>query len=652
MRLRGRYLLLIDLVSVTLAAVAAFVIRYEALWRVWPYIRHNAFFLVTVLLVRPTVYYVFGLYRRWWRYASVSELVTIVQAVTVGSLVITALVSGFLAPEQDGVRVFSRSILLLEWMLSLLAMGGTRILLRLVQTQVGTLERQATRRAPTRRALIMGAGDAGAHIVREMQSNPALGYVPIGFVDDASEKQGAQIYGVSVLGTRGDIPRLVRNEGIDEVVIAMPAAPGTAVREVRSICEQCDVTTKTIPGLYELLNGSVSISQIREVQIEDLLRREPVRTDLAAVERCIAGAVVLVTGAGGSIGSELCRQILARKPEQLILLGHGENSIYNIWTELRRHASKAAVLPLIADVRDAERIERLLCRHRPQVIFHAAAHKHVPLMERNAEEAFTTNALGTDNLLRAAQRADTNRFVLISSDKAVNPVSLMGASKYLAEALVQHAAKRAGRRFVVVRFGNVLGSRGSVIPLFEQQISDGGPITVTHPDMTRYFMTIPEAVQLVLQAAVLGNGGEVFVLDMGEQTRIVDLARDLISLSGLTPGEDIEIVFTGARAGERLHEELFGRGEVPIPTAHEKIVRSQVKAILSEEKLAEGLPLVLEAARHENGAALVEALQQLIPSFRAAEDLPLPLFISGIDATTSSDTRPGRAATSPTHAPV
>ena len=641
MRVRGRYLLLIDLVSVALAAVAAFVIRYEALLRVWPYIRHNAFFLVAVVLVRPTIYYLFGLYRRWWRYASVSELVTIVQAVTVGSLVITALVSGFLAPDQNGVRVFSRSILLLEWMLSLLAMGGTRILLRLVQSQAGTFERQATERAPTRRALIMGAGDAGALIVREMQSNAALGYVPIGFLDDAPEKQGAQIYGVPVLGTRDDIPRLVLSEGVEEVIIAMPAAPGSAFREVRAICAECQVTTKTIPGLYELLNGSVSISQIREVQIEDLLRREPVRTDLAAVERCIAGAVVLVTGAGGSIGSELCRQILARRPKELILLGHGENSIYNVWTELRRRAPQTVVRPLLADVRDAERIERLLCRHRPDVIFHTAAHKHVPLMETNPEEAFTTNVVGTDNVLRAAERAGADRFVLISSDKAVNPVSLMGASKYLAEVLVQHAATRTGRRYVVVRFGNVLGSRGSVIPLFEQQISYGGPVTVTHPDMTRYFMTIPEAVQLVLQAAALGNGGEVFVLDMGGQTRIVDLARDLISLSGLVPGEDIEIVFTGARAGERLHEELFGQGEEPIATAHEKIVRTQVEAILSEEELSKGLPLVLEVARHGNGVALVEALQQLIPTFHAAEDLPLPSFVSGIDGTAP-----------PTHAPA
>jgi len=367
--------------------------------------------------------------------------------------------------------------------------------------------------------------------VREMHNNPTLGYVPIGFLDDDPAKQKLQIHGVPVLGTRHDIPRIAQQEGIDEVVIAMPTAPGSAIREVRAICERSQVATKTIPGLYELINGSVAIGQIREVKIEDLLRREPVRTDLAAVESYIAGAVVLVTGAGGSIGSELCRQIAARKPGQLLLLGHGETSIYNILSELTRLAPRLPAVPLIADLRDADRIARLLRRHRPQVIFHAAAHKHVPLMESNPEEAFTTNVLGTENLLRAAEQAGTSRFVLISSDKAVNPVNIMGASKYLAEVLVQHAAKRTGRQFVVVRFGNVLGSRGSVVPLFEHQIAAGGPVTITHPEMTRYFMTIPEAVQLVMQAAVLGQGGEVFVLDMGEQIRILDLAHDLISLS-------------------------------------------------------------------------------------------------------------------------
>jgi FlaA1/EpsC-like NDP-sugar epimerase len=614
-------LLLIDLLTIALAAVAAFVIRYEALVRVGPYIRHNVAFFAAVLAVRPAIYYVFGLYRCWWRYASVSELIGIFQAVTVGSLIVAALMFGFLAPQTAGVRVFSRSVLLLEWMLNLLAVGCTRILVRLVQARGGTYGARVGKGAPARKVLIMGAGDAGALVVREMHNNPAMGYVPVGFVDDDPAKQRAHIHGVPVLGTRYDIPRLAQQEGVDEVVIAMPTAPGSAIREVRAICERCQVVTKTIPGLYELINGSVGVSQIREVQIEDLLRREPVRTDLAAVESYIAGAVVLVTGAGGSIGSELCRQIAARKPGQLLLLGHGETSIYNILMELGRLAPKLSAVPLIADLRDADRITRLLLKHRPEVIFHAAAHKHVPLMEGNPEEAFTTNVQGTENLLRAAEQAGTSRFVLISSDKAVNPVNIMGASKYLAELLVRHAAQRTGRPFVVVRFGNVLGSRGSVVPLFERQIAAGGPVTITHPEMTRYFMTIPEAVQLVMQAAVLGKGGEVFVLDMGEQIRILDLVHDLISLSGLTPGKDIEIAFTGVRPGEKLHEELFGRGEERACTEHQKILVTHTVPGVSEGELAEGVASVLEAARKEDPAALVVALRRIIPSFCPAEEL-------------------------------
>ncbi len=617
--------MLLDLVLILGAAVGAFVIRYEALVRIGPYIVQNAFFFLSVLLVRPPLYYFFGLYRRWWRYASIAELAAIAQAVAVGSLIVAALAFGFLAPVVDGVRVFSRSVLLLEGMLNLLAIGGSRILLRLVQTRDGTRERANGRQGDThpRRVLIMGAGDAGALIVREMHQNPGLGYLPVGFVDDDPAKQGAQIYDVPVLGRRQDIPRLIRAQGIDEVIIAMPTAPGAVIREVRALCAQARTPVKTIPGLYELLDGSVRISQIREVKIEDLLRREPIRTDLAAVEGYLAGAVVLVTGAGGSIGSELCRQIAARKPQQLLLLGHGENSIYTILNELHDLAPQLSALPLIADVRDEGRIMRLFLKHRPQVVFHAAAHKHVPLMESNAEEAFTTNVLGTQNLLRAAEEAGAARFVLISSDKAVNPVNVMGASKYLAEVLVQHVAQRLGRPFVVVRFGNVLGSRGSVVPLFQHQIAAGGPVTITHPEMRRYFMTIPEAVQLVLQAGALGRGGEVFVLDMGAQIRILDLAQDLISLSGLRPKEDIEIVFTGVRPGEKLYEELFAPGESPAPTAHAKILVARPQGLPSEARLAAGIEAVLRAAREEDYTTLVRTLQEIIPSFAPAPQVPL-----------------------------
>jgi FlaA1/EpsC-like NDP-sugar epimerase len=624
MRFKARYLLFLDLMAVLFAATGAFVIRYEALVRIGPYIERNLFFFAAVFIVRPILYYLFGLYRRWWRYASVAELVNIVEAVTVGSVIVSVLVFGFLAPPLGGVRVFSRSIILLEWVLNLLAIGSLRMVVRLWQTRSTTLQSRTQKHNPVRRVLIMGAGDAGALIVREMLNNPALGYLPVGFLDDDPNKKRAKIYGIPVLGTRQDIPHLVRKLDAEEVVIAMPTAPGSAVREVRSICQQSHVNARTLPGLYELINGTVHIGQIREVKIEDLLRRQPVQIDLAAVDSCVAGAVVLVTGAGGSIGSELCRQIAARRPAALLLLGHGENSIYNIWMQLRENHPEIPIQPLLADVRDAGRLERLFLAYRPQVVFHAAAHKHVPLMEFSAEEAFTTNVLGTRNVLRAAEVAGTERLVLISSDKAVNPVNIMGASKCVAEMLVQQAAQRLGRHYVVVRFGNVLGSRGSVIPLFEKQIAAGGPVTVTHPEMRRYFMTIPEAVQLVLQAAAMGQGGNILVLDMGEQIRVVDMARDLISLSGLTSGEDIEIVYTGMRPGEKLYEELFGEGEVRVPTAHRGIQLAQSSCMHTEAKLSQGIDAILDASRTGSSEQLAHALKCIVPNYTPASQVPIP----------------------------
>jgi FlaA1/EpsC-like NDP-sugar epimerase len=469
-----------------------------------------------------------------------------------------------------------------------------------------------------RRVVVMGAGDAGEIIVREMQENPGLGMVPVGFVDDDGSKTGLRIHGVPVLGTREDIPALAAAEEIDEVIIAMPTAPGRAIRGVVEICREAGVRCETMPGIYELISGQVGVNQIREVQIHDLLRRDPVRIGGGGAERLVAGARVMVTGAGGSIGSELCRQIASHGPETLILLDHGENQVYRIRQELAGAYPGVELAPVVADVRHGACLARVFRRFEPEIVFHAAAYKHVPLMERNRAEAVTNNVLGTETLLEAAEAHGVGRFVLISTDKAVNPVNVMGATKRAAELLVQAAAERTGRAYVAVRFGNVLGSRGSVVPLFQKQIAAGGPVTVTHPEMERFFMTIPEAVQLVLQAAALGEGGEIFVLDLGEQVRIVELAEQLIRLSGLEPGEDVEIAYTEPRLGEKLSEELFAAGEEPTRTKHEKILVANENGHRAavDGAFRERVRELRVVAEDGVGERLVEVLGEIVRDYR------------------------------------
>ncbi len=479
---------------------------------------------------------------------------------------------------------------------------------------------------------MVGAGDAGTIVVREMLNNPSLGMEVIGFIDDDPRKRSARIAGVPVLGNRRAVPQLVIDHGIELVIIAIPTAPGREVRDIVAICEKAGVPTKTMPGLYEMLDGTVSVNQLRHVQIEDLLRRETVQTDTEAVRRLISGKRVLVTGGGGSIGSEVCRQVLRCGPSALLALGHGENSIFEACAELEQQLRAMAraqssvfqtipqIYPVIADIRFPDRIRAVFEQYRPEIVFHAAAHKHVPLMEVNPTEAISNNVLGTRNLLDAAVMADVERFVMISTDKAVHPKSVMGASKRVAELLIHQTAWENSRPYVAVRFGNVLGSRGSVLQTFKQQIAAGGPITITHPDMTRYFMTIPEAVQLVLQAAVLGQGGEVFMLDMGEPVKIVDLAHDLIELSGLEVGRDVEIVFTGIRPGEKLHEELFIAGESYRRTKHQKIfvIESATGTVLPSQ-LNQMVARLENATYNDDVTRLMQTLQQLLPDFQPVE---------------------------------
>jgi FlaA1/EpsC-like NDP-sugar epimerase len=618
MFIRNRYFLFADILLITVVAISAFIIRFDT-FLVWPYLVQGWFLIPLAIIVRPTVFYLFGLYRRMWNYASVNELWSIVGAVLAGSATMAVLIFGFGFPLGI-VKGFPRSVLVIEGMLSLLLLGGTRFTVRITVGQKTSEKGMALQRQPKvqKRVLVVGAGDAGAMIVREMHANPGLGLLPVGFIDDDAAKLGMQIHNVPIVGTPNDIADLVARHGIEEVIIAIPTAPGKVIREFRTICERAGVKYKTIPGIYELLDGSVSVNQIREVQLEDLLRREPIAIDLEEVGRFLAGATVLVTGAGGSIGSGLCRQIAPYNPERLILLDCGETSIFYIHRELVAHFPHLGITPVLCDIRDGDKIEQLMRRHKPTIVFHSAAHKHVPLMELNADEVVTTNIIGTHNLIEAGEKHGVSRFVLISTDKAVNPKSVMGASKRVAEMLIQDIARRNGRAFVTVRFGNVLGSSGSVIPIFKDQIAAGGPVTVTHPEARRYFMTIPEAVQLVIQAAAMGKGGETFVLDMGEPIKIIDLAMDLIALSGLESGQDIDVVYTGLRPGEKLCEELFRGVERVRITKHKHILIAEADDF-GRERLHEDVLELERLAREMDEEGIKRKLRELVPEYESAD---------------------------------
>ncbi|HQX00987.1 MAG TPA: nucleoside-diphosphate sugar epimerase/dehydratase, partial [Anaerolineales bacterium] len=575
---RNRFVLIGDIALIIVSVLGSFALRLDV--SELPFYFPAALIMCAVaLLIKLPVYFYFGLYRRLWIYASTSELRLITVAVTTATVLTSGvmLLLNFLNLVKPGMP---RSALGIDWLISLVLIGGSRFALRILAEQSAV-----SRSGQARRTLIIGAGDAGALVVRELQKSSQLNLVPIGFLDDDVSKQNHQIYGVSVIGKVNKIASVLDSKQVEEVIIAIPSAPGKIIRMVNDACRQKGISSRTIPGIYELIGGKVSVNRLREVDITDLLRREPVKIDDRLIGASFSGKRILVTGAGGSIGREICRQVARWNPSELVLLGHGENSIFESLLELSGNFPSLTIHPVIADVRDAERIQEMFKVHRPQVVFHAAAHKHVPLMEANVEEAVTNNVLGTRNVVEAANRHGVERLVLISTDKAVRPVSIMGATKRLAEMIVLDSAHRNKRVYSVVRFGNVLGSRGSVVPLFKNQIARGGPVTVTHPEMHRYFMTIPEAVHLVLQAAAMGAGGEVFMLNMGQQVRILDLAEDLIRLSGLEPHRDIEITFTGIRPGEKLREDLWEDGVEFEPTQHSEIYRA-----VDEEKV-DGLQL-------------------------------------------------------------
>ncbi|MDX2060523.1 MAG: nucleoside-diphosphate sugar epimerase/dehydratase [Gemmatimonadales bacterium] len=608
--LRNRYLAVSDLVGSAAALFLAYCIRFETFHLAPGHVETLVRVLPLALIIKLAIYYRAGLYRRLWRYAGVAELERIVTAAGAAGIAVGVL-GIWILPWIGYLDLrMPASVAVIDAALGGAVVGIPRFLFRWFSM------RQARRRGEKgKRILIAGAGSAGVLIARELTANSELGLTPVGFVDDDQAKHGQELFGLPVLGPIDRLIDFRERFRVDELIIAMPSAAGSVVREVMRQAQEAGLAARTIPGMFEILSGRVGLSSLRPIQIEDLLRREPVRTDLDRVQDIVTEHTVLVTGAGGSIGGELCRQIASLQPGRLIAMGHGENSIFNITAELTERFPGVEVVPLIADVRDRDRVFRLIETHQPSVIFHAAAHKHVPLMEINVAEAVTNNILGTRNVCEAAAAAGVDRFVMISTDKAVRPTNVMGASKRVAEQLVQEIGANHGRNFIAVRFGNVLGSRGSVVPVFLRQIESGGPVTVTHPEMRRYFMTIPEAVQLVLQAAVLGRGGEVFVLDMGEPVKIVDLATDLIRLSGLEVGRDVAIHFTGVRPGEKLYEELFFGREHAEVTEHPKVLKAK------HAELPIGLTSVVEdlIARAHRGAReddLRELLRRLVPDYR------------------------------------
>ena len=497
--------------------------------------------------------YFFNLYWRDWEYASVYEVITVVKCVS--ATVIVSTISGLAFFDTKITWQF----LIVCWLLLVISIGGVRLSMRVFREFFADSSIMENAK-PT---LIVGAGAAGTLLVRQMLMHPAMRMDPIAFVDDDPDKLRKDVYGVRILGAIKDIERIVDTMGITKVVIAMPSLPIKKLNEVYDVARKTGAECVILPNIDDVMSGNLHVQQLRNVEIEDLLGRDPVQLDQTMIEKQLRGKKILVTGAGGSIGSEICRQVAKFKPKEIVILGHGENSIYQLNMELvGKYSQHFTITPVIADVQDRKRIFEVMDKYKPDVVYHAAAHKHVPLMELNPREAVKNNILGTRNVAEAASHARVKAFVMVSTDKAVNPPNIMGATKRLCEMIVQDMATRSEyTKFVAVRFGNVLGSRGSVIPLFKKQIAEGGPITVTHPDIVRYFMTIPEAAQLVIQAGALARGGEIFVLDMGQPVKIVDLAKNLIRLSGYDEG-DIEIKFTGLRPGEKMYEELLNEGEV------------------------------------------------------------------------------------------
>jgi FlaA1/EpsC-like NDP-sugar epimerase len=574
-----------DSALIALAWWLAFWLRFDQGVRP-PYHRLFVDTVLIVVAIKLLVFVLFGFYNRWWRYVSTRDMWGAARGVTVACAVADLVV--YFAHPVKGFPL-PRSVAVLDWLLLLAFIAGTRLIARSLIERPGA----ASLIARGKEVIIVGAGDAAQLVIREMLKAPGLGYTPIGLIDDDPRKKNLRLHGIRVLGTTGDLPHILGDNPPDEVLIAIPSASGETRRRVVEIARDAHVPVKTLPGLYELIAGDLNLAgQIRPVQVQDVLGREPVEVDLGSIASYLAGATVLVTGAGGSIGAELCRQIARVRPARLVLVEHSEAALFDVERELVGDRAFSAVATVLGDCGDRAKMSQVFERYRPSVVFHAAAYKHVALLEANPLEAVRNNTLATRAVADVAVEYGAERFVLVSTDKAANPKNLLGQSKALCEWIVEIYGHRpdVSTRFVAVRFGNVLNSSGSVIPIFQRQLEKGGPLTVTHPEMTRYFMTIPEAVSLIVQAGAIGGRGQVFVLDMGEPVKIVDLARNMIRLSGQEPETDIAIEYVGAKPGEKLHEELWNEGEQVSPTKHPKLLRATRKPVEPEwleEQLAE-----------------------------------------------------------------
>lgn len=602
---RNIVLVIIDAILINLAVYSALLFRFDAHIPV-KYI--DAFITLSPIFTLLGLAFLMGLnlYSRIWEYASIGEMIAILRATTASIGGAIVIIYTF---ELQGLP---RSVYVGTWVMMNALIGASRISWRLFKDRcLIHTEKQA------RRILIVGAGDAGAILAREIQSNTKLNMKVVGFVDDDRAKRRQFLYGVPVLGDRSRIPVLVRNLAVEEVIIAIPSAPGSVVRCILEICKGTNSRVRILPGIYQSIKGRM-VTNLRNVQMDDLLYREPIETDLNEIAGYIGDKTILITGAGGSIGSELCRQVLSLGPAKLVMVDNCENNLFDIETEMHTMKAVTEICPELKDVKHKDKMERIFKKYSPNVVFHAAAYKHVPMMERHPDEAIGNNVIGTRNVAELADKYKVDTFILVSTDKAVNPTSVMGASKCLAELIVKDIGRNSKTKFAAVRFGNVLGSRGSVIPTFIKQIESGGPLTVTHPEMRRYFMTIPEAVQLIIQAGAMAENGEIFVLDMGDMVKIDDLARDLIYLSGRELGRDLEIIYTGIRPGEKLYEELFTDREGMGATKHERIFISQQEMDADYINVGKTIMSVYNNG-FANSGAVIDLIKRLIPEYRGQE---------------------------------